>query len=254
MREFGYNIISWIQLIRFFGFIEGTTIFYRIIFCQKKGIVSINSRKFNNDVEIRKSYSDLPIFYQVFAELQYDINYNLNFSPVNIIDCGANVGYASLYFAANFKEANIIAIEPQTDNFTQLKKNVKNYTNITPVNAAIWHHNSSLSIKNENETSASFEVGENVNSESNLAGITIKKLMDSYNMPIIDIIKIDIEGAEYNLFENNPHEWLLKTKCIIIELHDLIRPGTSQLFFKEMAHYKWKTFIKGENIVSFKVD
>src|SRR5687767_1399155 len=115
MRELGYNIISLIQLIRFFGFIEGCTIFFKIIFTSKNGITTITSRKFENDILIRKSFSDLPIFYQVFAELQYDINYYLKFKPVNIIDCGANVGYASIFFAANYKGSRIIAIEPQTD-------------------------------------------------------------------------------------------------------------------------------------------
>ena len=78
--------------------------------------------------------------------------------------------------------------------------------------------------------------------------------MNKFNIPIIDILKIDIEGAEYNLFANNPHDWLNKTRCLIIELHDLLSPGTSQIFFKEMANYKWNTFIKGENIVSFRLD
>lgn len=256
MREFGYNVITWVQLMRFFGFIEGCMIFLKIILTNKKSIAKIKSKKFKNPVYIRKSDSDLPIFYQVFAELQYDINYNLKFKPQNIIDCGANVGYSCLYFAVNFPNANIIGIEPQKDNFYQLRKNLKAYSNIKTINAAIWDKKTSLAIKNEDEWSASFEVKEQekINSLHSLQSITIKELMDKYNMPMIDILKIDIEGAEYNLFANDPHYWLDKTKCLIIELHDLLSPGTSQLFFKVMANYKWNTFIKGENIVSFKAD
>ncbi|MEJ7823201.1 MAG: FkbM family methyltransferase [Chitinophagaceae bacterium] len=257
MRELGYNVIAWIQLIRFFGFAEGCMIFLKIIFNPKNGIIKLKSKKFKNTVQIRKSDSDLPIFYQVFAELQYDINYYLKFKPVNIIDCGANVGYSSLFFVAHFPDANIIAIEPQKDNFKQLQENLKNYSNIKTVNAAIWDQNTSLAIKDETEWSASFEVKEQQNKSGNnssLQGITITELMAEYNLPTIDILKIDIEGAEYNLFANNPHDWLNKTRCLIIELHDLLSPGTSQIFFKEMANYKWNTFIKGENIVSFRLD
>lgn len=256
MRQLGYNVISLVQLIRYFGFNEGAYMFLKIIFCKKNGIISLNSKKFKNPVQIRKSDSDLPIYYQIFAELQYDINYNLKFSPLNIIDCGANVGYSCLYFAANFPAANIIAIEPQKDNFKQLENNVKNYSNIKPINAAIWDRNTSLTIKNEYEWSASFEVKEQEETGQgfSLRGVTINELMDKYNIPVIDILKVDIEGAEYNLFANDPHPWLSKTKCLIIELHDLLSPGTSQVFFKEMAKYKWNTFIRGENIVSFKVE
>jgi len=255
MRQVGYNVISLIQLIRYFGFSEGISIFLKIIFSNKNGIISLTSKKFKNPVQVRKSDSDLPIFYQVFAELQYDINYNLKFSPINIIDCGANVGYSCLYFAANFPEASIIGIEPQKDNFKQLEHNVNNYPNIKVINAAIWDRNTSLTIKNEDEWSASFEVKEQEELAQgfSLKGITINELMDKFNIPVIDILKIDIEGAEYNLFANDPHPWLSKTRCLIIELHDLLSPGTSQVFFKEMARYQWNTFIRGENIVSFRV-
>lgn len=257
MRQFGYNVISLVQLIRYFGFAEGAMIFFKIVLSTKNGIIKLKSKKFRNPIQIRKSDSDLPIFYQVFAELQYDINYNLKFKPLHIIDCGANVGYSCLYFNASFPDANIIGIEPQKDNFKQLQMNVKNYSNIKAINAAIWDRNTSLAIKDEDQWSGSFEVKEQADkqgSDFSLQGITIKELMDKYNMPVIDILKIDIEGAEYNLFANDPAVWLDKTRCLIIELHDLLRPGTSQLFFKEMAKYKWNTFIKGENIVSFKVD
>jgi len=72
--------------------------------------------------------------------------------------------------------------------------------------------------------------------------------MEKYSLREIDMLKIDIEGAEKYLFQNNPHEWLSKVKCLIIELHDNLQPGTSQAFFREMAKYDWFTFIKGENI------
>jgi FkbM family methyltransferase len=251
MRQLGYNVIYLVQLIRFFGFLEGVGIFFKIIISGKNTVISIHSKKFINPVQIR--VTDLPIFYQVFGELQYDINFYLRYKPLNIIDAGSNVGYSCLYFASIFPDATIIGIEPETRNFKQLKFNTANYKNIKCIQAGIWHQDAFISIKDENESSASFEVQENNNDQkSGLRGITIDSIATENNFDSIDILKIDIEGAEFNLFSSNPHTWLDKTRCVIIELHDLVQPGTSQVFFREMAKYNWNTFIKGENIISFK--
>ena len=84
-----------------------------------------------------------------------------------------------------------------------MENNVKNYSNIKPINAAIWDRNTSLTIKNEDEWSASFEVKEQEETGQgfSLRGVTINELMDKYNIPVIDILKVDIEGAEYNLIQ-----------------------------------------------------
>jgi len=254
MRKLGYDVISLVQLIRFFGFIEGLTISVKILWSKHNSVVKVNSKKFKNPVEIRKSHSDLPIFYQVFCELQYDITFFLNYKPNFIIDCGSNVGYSCLYFSTLFPTAKIIGIEPQKENYNQFKKNIINYDNIKAINGAIWHRNIAMSIKNENDPSASFEVEEAQNAESAIRGVTIDALIEKNNLVFIDILKIDIEGAEYDLFKNNPHSWLTKTRCLIIELHDLVRPGISKTFFSEMSKYNWNTIIRGENIVCFKRD
>lgn len=252
MRKLGYNIIYLIQLIRYFGFADGASIFFKIIFA--KTTIRITSKKFRNEVEIRKMDSDLPIFYQVFAELQYDISYFLKYKPQTIIDCGANVGYASLYFKTLFPEAQIVAVEPQGNNFAQLNKNVSGYNNIKTINAAIWHRDAEISIKNEGQMSAGFEMQEATQGGALLKGVTIDDIAAAEKFGTIDILKIDIEGSEFELFANNPHSWLSKTRCLIIELHDNLKPGISKLFFKEMSVYNWETYIKGENIICLKAD
>ena len=253
MRKVGYDFIHFVQLIRFFGFIDATKIFLKIIFSKKYSIIDFISRSFKNRISIRKADSDIEIFYQVFCELQYDILFHLDFKPINIIDCGSNVGFSCLYFATKFPDAKIIAVEPEIKNFNQLKYNTTKYSQIISYNAAIWHEDAQLTIKEENEWSASFEVVEVVQENKFLFNSkTINQLADENSFSIIDILKIDIEGAEYTLFNNNPHSWLGRTRCLIIELHDALKPGTSKLFFREMAHYNWRTVIKGENIICFR--
>ena len=252
IRNIGYNVIYLIQLIRFFGLKEGLLSFLRIVTSSKNGVVKLNSAKFLNKIEIRRFASDLPIFYQVFGELQYDINFYLNYKPTRIIDAGYNVGFSCLYFASLFPDARIVGIEPEKRNFLQLKKNTSNYTNLKLYNAAIWYEPAILKIKDENDWSASFEVQKSEVNDGELKAVTIPQIMAENNFDEVDIIKIDIEGAEFYLFGNDPHAWLSKTKCLIIELHDQLMPGTSKLFFGAMAAYDWETYIKGENIICFK--
>jgi hypothetical protein len=74
-------------------------------------------------------------------------------------------------------------------------------------------------------------------------------LVNMYNLETIDILKIDIEGAEKELFTYNYENWLQKVRCIVIELHDLYRPGCATAFFKAISSREFSIFCKGEDIV-----
>ena len=60
----------------------------------------------------------------------------------------------------------------------------------------------------------------------------------------IDILKIDIEGAEKELFMDNYKTWLGKTKVIVIELHDRLDKEISGIFFKAVNNYQTGNIIK----------
>ena len=69
------------------------------------------------------------------------------------------------------------------------------------------------------------------------------------NVKKLDILKIDIEGAEHELFKNNYDTWLPNTRCLIIELHDRMRNRSSQNFFKAISKYDFSYSHQGENLV-----
>lgn len=255
MRNLGYSIIHFVQLARFFGFAEGAKIAFKIWLGGNKKAFSFSTKQFKNPVHIRRGASDLPIFYQVFCELQYDVDFFLGFLPITIIDAGANVGYASLYFTAKYPNARIVSVEAEKKNFSQLQTNVAGYTNITPIYGGVWHTSGWAKIKNEQEADASFEIVEAKEGEANsFQTYTVSDLMALGNFKTVDILKIDIEGAEYFLFKENPHSWLPYVRCLIIELHDQLQPGTSKLFFEAMSRYGWRTYAKGENIICIKAE
>ncbi len=169
--------------------------------------------------------------------------------PLTIVDAGSNVGFSALFFAQKFPQAKIYCIEPDPDNYSQLLKNTTNYENIRTHQAALWPIDEMLNLNNNHQESASIRV-EKTNS-ANVEGISIPKLMQQYQIDKIDILKIDIEGAEKELFSNRPADWLSKVDIILIELHDMYIDGTSKAFFHAIHDRLDKMYIQGENIICF---
>lgn len=245
------QVIKLINLIKYFQLTNGLKIFISLLF-SKNGFYVINNSAFANKIFLRKDQSDPAIFEQVFCEQQYMFDY---MDPQNvkfIIDAGGNIGLAAIYFASKYPNAKILSIEPDSGNFELLKKNTSSYPNVICKQSALWHKNEELHISNSEEFSASYmvESGADENHiQQTVPGITIDEIIKEYNLETISILKIDIEGSEKEIFEFNYNEWLPKTKVIITELHDWVKPGTSKVFFKTMSAFDWKTYIKGENII-----
>ena len=63
-----------------------------------------------------------------------------------IIDCGANIGLASIYFKFHFPDVKIYAFEPEISNFKMLKKNVANYKDVFIFQKAIWYESANLNL------------------------------------------------------------------------------------------------------------
>ena len=197
-------------------------------------------------VHFRNIYSDIAIFEQIFIDKEYDVE--VAFSPKTIIDLGANVGYASLFFNSKFPQAKIIALEPEANNFKQAQKNVASYKNIQLLNGAIWHNNDELFLVDNGLGEAGFMINATEGSQS-IQAYTIPELMKLMATNEIDILKIDIEGAEKEIFENNTASWLPKTKIVIVETHDRYRIGTSKAVFAAMIQYNFSLELSGENLI-----
>jgi FkbM family methyltransferase len=155
---------------------------------------------------------------------QYDID--LPFSPKIIVDAGANIGTASVYFAQTYPEARIIAVEAEPSNFEVLVRNVRHYPAITPVHAALWSRDGEISVSEPDPSSGSSGEWGFVTHDGpgrRVRAITMRTLMQEMQIPVIDLAKIDIEGAEQEVFQDTM--WMKDMRCLMIELHDRFRPG-----------------------------
>jgi FkbM family methyltransferase len=200
----------------------------------RRGLATLSLPDYPNPFYMRRGTTDRGIFTQVIVDEEYDLSFLLpNWQPEVIVDAGANVGYASLFFARRYPKARIFAIEPELSNFSLLEQNVRGYDAIIPVRAALWSRKAHLKIGNPEEQKCDFRVNESSDGgESGIPAVTVRDLLEMSNKKHIDLLKLDIEGGEKDLFEHGTENWLDDISVIAIELHDRFRPGCRSAVFQ----------------------
>jgi len=203
---------------------------------------------------IRKNTTDIKVFRQIFIWQDYNfLDILPNKNPRFIVDGGANAGYSSLWFANKFPNAKILAIEPEKKNFQVLQRNIVKKKNISAIEAGIWGDNSELAIQDPECGEWCFVTREAHSDDTKkIPSITIDKILRDSNFSKIDILKLDIEGAEENVFSSNYKDWLNRVDVIILELHDRYVVGSSKAVYSTMCNYKFKKHTRRENIIFVK--
>lgn len=202
-----------------------------------------------HSIVIRSGTTDLRCLEKVFISEEYRLPFEL--APRVIVDAGANVGMATLYFANKFPEARIIAIEPEPSNFDILRRNCSNLAGVTLIQAALWPDHRDLEIPDYDVNKWEFRVGdrrEHPSDGETVAGITVADLLAQIDPEPIDLLKLDIEGSELELFTTGVDQWLHRIGIIAIELHDRLKPGCAETFYGALTSRKFVQEINGENI------
>jgi FkbM family methyltransferase len=170
-------------------------------------------------------------------------------TPV-IVDCGAHIGFAALWFSLTFPRATIFAVEPVPDNFELLRRNVSSHPNITPIQAAIWDRETRVDLINENGEPWAWVTRES--DSGNARTVTVRDLLRREPDSVPLIVKIDIEGSEVELFRSN-FEWIEQTPLIVFELHDWQGGwrGTGHAVFSRLSTHPRDYMQRAENMFSF---
>ena len=208
--------------------------------------------------EFRPNTSDRTVINQVFAQGQYDLRQlpcwekidqryrrliSAGHRPV-IIDAGANIGAATVWFSAMFPEATILAIEPAASNVSLLRRNA---TSATIVEAALSSSRGRAAIINPLDQPWEYRT-EPTDDPAGVPRVTVRDLI-AQSSAVPFIIKIDIEGSEADLFAADTG-WIGSTPIIIIELHDWLIPGSGAAYRRAMQGRHRVTHQLGENVVS----
>lgn len=205
-------------------------------------------------VSVRLRTSDLWTFDKIFADREYDLP--LPGNPRTIIDAGAHIGLASVYLANRFPDARIIALEPEASNFDLLQKNTAPYPNIEPVRAALWSECSRLQVVDRGQGSWAYQTLRSTPPGAKAVGtvdaINLQQVLDDRSLSGADILKIDVEGAEKEIFDY-ASSWIARVHTVVAELHDRHVPGCSRSFYRATMEFPY-CWHRGENVVVSRED
>ncbi|EMB18188.1 FkbM family methyltransferase [Rhodopirellula europaea] len=198
---------------------------------------------------IRIGTSDEYVFEQIFLDLEYKIDVP---RPKTLLDAGANIGLASVWFANQFPDADIVAIEPDPSNFRVLKENAAAYRRIRCLQVGLWHRNAMLERISEDAQPWAYRYQEtSKTAQRNLSSIESVGLDDVVNRFFegsIDLLKMDIEGAEKEILAVGG-QWTNRVQTAMIECHDRWVPGCEKAMEERFPSDKFDARQNGENTV-----
>ncbi|MBL7929213.1 MAG: FkbM family methyltransferase [Bacteroidia bacterium] len=160
-------------------------------------------------------FSDASALLNMFENIFVNECYRFKTSSTKpvIIDCGANLGLSVSWFARNYPGSSIIAFEPDPLLFGILQHNAQaNNINADLRNEAVWNTNSELKFFSSKKQNA--QIADS--GTETVKAVRLKEILETYSQ--IDLLKIDIEGAEYAVIADCRNE-LHRVKHVFVECH-----------------------------------
>ena len=156
-----------------------------------------------------------------------------------VLDIGANVGLFSLWVAQRSPQTRVIAVEPSVDNVALMAQNLSEWSHqVSTLQAAVGGRagrgtvidggGRSVDDRFEFDTSGLGESG-------SVEVMTLEGLLDSRGADTVDLLKMDIEGCEFEVFSDVTDATLRRIRRISLEYHDNLRPGTLALVQRRLA-------------------
>lgn len=131
-----------------------------------------------------------------------------------MIDAGAYIGDTAAYFLSRFPSLKVIALEPNPENHEMAGLNLKPYGD-----RAVLLKKGLYADDGDYCFSGSSTAGSISKSGDKIECVSLPSLIRQFDIPRLDILKMDIEGAEEALFVKNPEVWLDRVNWLIIEIH-----------------------------------
>lgn len=221
------------------------------------------------EVVLRPDTSDPAALRQVFGTQDYDLRRLRRAGELGalydglvargrvplILDLGANIGLAAIYFARVWPASHVVALEPAADNFGLLFQNTQDLANVTAWCAGIASAPGKLRLVDPDAEKWAYRTAPaGPAAEGAVPAVSVPDILAEFGPdrgydPFI--AKIDVEGAEAELFGRNT-AWVDRFPLLIIELHDWLLCGeaSSRSFLRVIADLDRDFVLVGENVFS----
>ena len=135
---------------------------------------------------------------EIFKNLDYDPHSKLPVSRA--LDLGANIGIASMWLLLRYPGVKLDSYEPNAEVFALLKENLAPFPNARVFQEAVAEHSGELVFHQSRRSFASSLIAANDSSEVRVKTVTLDEAIERIGG--IDLLKIDIEGAEAGVFSS----------------------------------------------------
>ena len=240
------KIISW----RYRDFLQNKQIFstaslikYYIALLSGKKLMKVNVKGVKQPILIRvKNKIDRNVLMYVFFQ-KYHLpppEMQLKNDAV-ILDFGSNIGCTMVDFIVRYPTAKVYGYEMHPNNFEIAKANICTLDGVKIYNEAVWTHKGFVSFSKKNLSDA-FAISKdtiNENESINIPSVSIADIIATNNLAAVDFIKMDIEGAELDIFDHSDLNWLNKVLSMNIEFHNIDEIKLKQYInLLEQYHFK----------------
>jgi len=148
-----------------------------------------------------------------------------------VFDLGGHIGVFAVLAGDKAKNGKVMTFEPMSHNFEMLKMNIElnNLNNVFPHNLAIASENGNRTFhlsSHEANKKVGYSTGghslypsDDRDEKIQVKTATLESMIEKYNIDQIDYLKLDTEGAEFEILFNTPKEIIRKIRKIVMELH-----------------------------------
>lgn len=209
---------------------------------------------------LRYGTSDEQVFQGVFLSTEFlFLSVFKAGDVVSILDLGANSGCTTILLASAFPNATVIAVEPDVDSFDLLVENTRDFgSRVICVNKAVWGEQETLGFSKSpyrggGHWARRVEPADTMDGNLCVKCTTIDDIMIEHCLKSLDILKVDIEGAEISVLQHGG-KWLELLSCVAIELHEDTPFGSAvKLFEERFPASDFEIFKSGEKRVAMRI-
>lgn len=151
-------------------------------------------------VHVIDAASFLSAYREIFEKGIYD--FQASGEAPRIIDCGANIGLAVLFWKRRYPKSRILAFEPDPAAFEALVWNCRHWglSEVECLNKAVWSEEGEYPFARDGADAGHLLVGDTVAGATPILVSTVR--LRDYLVAPVDLLKLDIEGAEAEVLED----------------------------------------------------